>query len=428
MKRLAVLVLLLMLAACQSDRVETRTDRISYTVEEITVQESDNLLVGQEKSIQEAVPGIKDIVKEVTYRGDEVVAEKIISETVIEEARPAIIARGTKEVKQRAETVSDKTIKTIRQPDSELEEGQEIVLQDGRAGQTRRIIEDTYVKGKLVDSKVIEREVVAEAVPQIIAYGTKEASQPAPDPVTPPPEEPSPPPVTAPGDYSGISNADLSWWYQPGPPSTISGDVAAILAGHQVYWQLNPASPTVYLTFDEGYEYGDNTAQILATLKEKGVKATFFLTGSYVDNNPGLVQQMINDGHQLGNHTVHHYRASNALNEGDQVFISDVVDLNAKVPAMTKLHRPPEGGYSERSLRILDDLGYTAVFWSFAYRDWLTDNQPDPEEAKQVILSQLHNGSIILLHAVSNTNVAILGEVIDGIIERGYAIELLPTN
>ena len=200
------------------------------------------------------------------------------------------------------------------------------------------------------------------------------------------------------------------------------------MSGHNVYWQLNPGRPVVYLTFDEGYEFGNNTSQILATLRDKGVKATFFLTGSYADNNPSLVQQMINDGHQLGNHTINHYRAATALNQTDELFISDVVDLNAKVPSMTKLHRPPEGGYSERSLQILDDLGYTTVFWSFAYRDWLTDDQPDPTWAKQVILGNLHSGSIILLHAVSNTNVAILGEVIDGIYAAGYSIELMPAN
>lgn len=227
-------------------------------------------------------------------------------------------------------------------------------------------------------------------------------------------------------DYASISNTDLSWWYQPGPPSSIAGDVASLLTAHNVYWQLPHGRPIVYLTIDEGYEYETNTTEILQVLRDKGVKATFFVTGSYVNANPSLISQMVAEGHQLGNHTIQHLRAANALDQGTDTFIQDVVGLNQQVPAMTKLHRPPEGGYSERSLQILDDLGYKTVFWSFAYRDWLTDDQPDPATAKQTILNNLHSGSILLLHAVSDTNVAILGEVIDGIHAAGYAIELLP--
>lgn len=240
---------------------------------------------------------------------------------------------------------------------------------------------------------------------------------------TPTIDNPTSPPQ---GDYSSISNTDLSWWYQAGPPSTIPNDVANLLAEHRVFWKLPHGRSVVYLTIDEGYEFETNTAEILQTLKDKNVKATFFVTGSYVDTNPTLIRQMVNDGHQIGNHTVNHYRASTALDQSEDLFIEDVVSLNQHVPEMTKLHRPPEGGYSERSLQILDDLGYTTVFWSFAYRDWLTDDQPDPETAKQMILNNLHPGSILLLHAVSNTNVAIMGEVIDGIRAAGYTIELLP--
>ena len=74
---------------------------------------------------------------------------------------------------------------------------------------------------------------------------------------------------------------------------------------------------------------------------------------------------------------------------------------------------------------IANDFAYTTVFWSFAYRDWLTDDQPDPDAAFDLIMSELHDGSILLLHAVSDTNVAILPRLIDAIRAEGYTFVLL---
>lgn len=226
--------------------------------------------------------------------------------------------------------------------------------------------------------------------------------------------------------YTALSNEDIGWWFQKGPPSTVEPRSGQLIEGHQVYWRLDEEKPVIYLTFDQGYEYNDNTSKALATLKEKDAKAMFFVVGSYVDRNPELIEQIIADGHQLGNHSVDHLRPAKALDVSIERFVRDVVDLQKKVPEMTMFYRPPEGGYSPRALQILDDLGYTTVFWSFAYKDWLTDDQPDPVWAKQYLLDNLFNGSIILLHTVSDTNMEILGDLIDGIRAAGYRIEPLP--
>ena len=69
---------------------------------------------------------------------------------------------------------------------------------------------------------------------------------------------------------------------------------------------------------------------------------------------------------------------------------------------------------------MVQDLGYRSVFWSFAYRDWLVDEQPDPQEAIATIEDKCHPGAIYLLHAVSETNAQILGQVIDDLRGEGY--------
>ena len=93
---------------------------------------------------------------------------------------------------------------------------------------------------------------------------------------------------------------------------------------------------------------------------------------------------------------------------------------------MPKFFRPPMGQYSEKSLAMTKDLGYKTVFWSFAYGDYEPSNQPSPGEAKKHILGHLHDGSILLLHAISKTNADIRGDVIDEARKSGYEFYLLP--
>lgn len=188
----------------------------------------------------------------------------------------------------------------------------------------------------------------------------------------------------------------------------------------------------VFLTFDEGYEYPEansdsgNTAKILDTLKEKGVTGVFFLTLPYAKDNPDLVNRMIDEGHILGNHSVNHPSAglpSLATIEEQQKEVMGVHDYVLENYGYDMhLFRYPTGAFSEQSLAILNNLGYKSVFWSFAYKDWLTDDQPDKTEALKTMVEKLHPGAIYLLHGVSSTNAEVLGDFIDEIRAAGYTI------
>lgn len=178
----------------------------------------------------------------------------------------------------------------------------------------------------------------------------------------------------------------------------------------------------IWLTFDEGYENG-KTADILDTLKEKNVRAVFFVTYDYCKRNPELVKRMIAEGHTVGNHTWSHpslpecspdelYSELSLLHE----YVRDNFGYEMYVM------RPPKGEFSERVLACAKELGYTTVLWSFAYPDWDVNNQPDPEQAFEKITGKSHNGAVYLLHAVSGTNASILGRVIDYWRTNGYVI------
>jgi len=187
-------------------------------------------------------------------------------------------------------------------------------------------------------------------------------------------------------------------------------------------YALTEDKSRIILTFDQGYENGF-TAPILDTLKEKNVKAIFFLTGDYAKKEDKLVKRMIDEGHIIGNHGMTHA----SLPELDTDELSEEVMslheyvLNNYGYEMQYL-RPPCGEYSEQMLSQCQKLGYKTLMWSFAYVDWETDNQPEKTQALDKITSSAHGGGIYLLHSVSSTNAAVLGDAIDNLREQGYIL------
>ena len=184
-------------------------------------------------------------------------------------------------------------------------------------------------------------------------------------------------------------------------------------------------SKNIYITFDLGYEAG-YTENILDTLKSNGVKATFFITAHYLNTNTDLVKRMIEEGHIVGNHTVNH-KVLPDISEAE--IEKEIMDLHTILYEKTgyemKYVRPPKGEYSEYVLKKCNELGYKTVMWSFAYDDWDENKQGRTEYGKEKILSNLHNGEIMLLHGTSKDNMEILDECIKEIKKEGYTIKSL---
>ena len=187
----------------------------------------------------------------------------------------------------------------------------------------------------------------------------------------------------------------------------------------------NENSKNIYITFDLGYEAG-YTESILDTLKSNNVKATFFITAHYLNTNTDLVKQMIEEGHIVGNHTVNHKVLPDI---SEKELEKEIMDLHTILYEKTgyemKYIRPPKGEYSEFVLKKCNELGYKTVMWSFAYDEWDENKQNRTEYGKEKILSNLHNGEIMLLHGTSKDNMEILDECIKEIKNEGYLIKSL---
>lgn len=227
-------------------------------------------------------------------------------------------------------------------------------------------------------------------------------------------------------NVESISSEKQSWGNGP-DRDELNRPVSALsfnekYADYNVDFIVDTDEKVVFLTFDEGYENG-YTPQILDTLNEKGWIGIFFCTGSYIKDNPELVRRMIDEGHVVGNHTEHH--PSDGL---DSLSISEQQEEIMSIHEYVKenfdydmfLFRYPSGDFSEQSLAVVNNCGYKSVFWSFAYVDWLTDDQPDESESLAKLTDSLHPGAIYLLHAVSSTNAHILGQFIDAAKSQGY--------
>lgn len=202
-----------------------------------------------------------------------------------------------------------------------------------------------------------------------------------------------------------------------------SGPVTqAALDPYDARYLGDTAKKEICLTFDAGYENGC-TAQILDTLRDHGVRATFFLVGNYLEQNPELVRRMAEEGHTVGNHTYHH-RDMSAITD-ETVFREELESVERLYKEITgqelaKYYRPPQGVYSEENLKLAKTLGYRTVFWSLAYADWKNDDQPTKEQAFSKLLPRIHSGAIVLLHSTSKTNAAILDELLTKWEEAGY--------
>ncbi|MBC8571063.1 polysaccharide deacetylase family protein [Oscillospiraceae bacterium NSJ-54] len=244
---------------------------------------------------------------------------------------------------------------------------------------------------------------------------------------TPESQEPSAPALQS--DLAGLANlpTKAQGWGQGVEVNDKNQPTGSIMfqekyGKYNAYYIAPDEGNHIYLTFDEGYENG-YTSQILDVLKEKKCSAVFFVTYDYVSKNADLVKRMIDEGHVVGNHSYTHPHFPETSLEKAQ---EDIVKLHDYVKenfgyTMT-LFRFPYGEFSEQMLGLLDSLGYKTLFWSWAYKDWDVNNQPDTASAYEKICKGEHPGAIYLLHAVSKTNTAILGDVIDHMRQSGYNV------
>lgn len=172
--------------------------------------------------------------------------------------------------------------------------------------------------------------------------------------------------------------------------------------------------PKLALTFDDGPSAA-YTGRLLDGLKERGIKATFFLIGDNAQNNPELVKRIYEDGHVIGNHTYHHVditrlsdeEATRELEETDRV-IYEITGEHVKYV------RPPFGSW-QKELEL--NLDVFPVMWSVDPLDWTTENV---NEIVNKVVTEIKENDIILLHDCYGSSVDAALRIADILTKEGY--------
>lgn len=177
----------------------------------------------------------------------------------------------------------------------------------------------------------------------------------------------------------------------------------------------------VALSFDAAW--GDeDTDEILSILEKYQVKATFFMTGGWVEAYPEDVKKLAEAGHDLGNHSQNHKNMSQ-LDAG--LCVSEIQQLHDKVKELTgkdmTLFRPPYGDYNNQVVETANSLGYDVIQWSVDSLDW-KDYGADNIIATILNHKNLDNGAIILMHNGAKYTKDALERVITGLQDMDYEI------
>lgn len=179
--------------------------------------------------------------------------------------------------------------------------------------------------------------------------------------------------------------------------------------------------PRIALTFDAGGP-SEPAARILDILAQHHVHSTFFLTGDWANLNPNLVRRISNEGHEIGNHTMHHpdLRAlpdqgvCAELNQAEQV-ISSLTGITTR-----PYYRPPYGGRDDRVRNLAAQIGYRTVYWTIDTLDWQTN--ATTASITKIVLDHITNGAIILMHAGSQVESETLDRLMTKLEQLGYQI------
>ena len=176
-------------------------------------------------------------------------------------------------------------------------------------------------------------------------------------------------------------------------------------------WRMDAAEHSVYLTFDDG-PIPESTPFILDTLKEHGVKATFFVVGENVKRYPDLFRRIISEGHSIGNHTYNHM---GSLKHYVRTYLSNIETADAVMETAANvggsensslftlhsslekpLFRPPHGWMWLSAYHLLMKKGYTIVMWDLVTRDY--SRNLNAFDIFRNVVYYSRNGSIITFH------------------------------
>jgi peptidoglycan/xylan/chitin deacetylase (PgdA/CDA1 family) len=214
----------------------------------------------------------------------------------------------------------------------------------------------------------------------------------------------------------GPTSAPAADWTEPDfPPRRLQvGERAELIRG-------DPSLPLIALTFDAGAGVG-STVQLLDVLRDRGVRATFFIAGAYADRYPGVVERMAADGHELANHSYTHpdfRNLSEAQMRSEIRRGTSAIELAAGA-RIAPLWRPPFGSRNSQILRLVEEEGFRSVFWTFDSGDWIEG--ATTAGIRNTVLSRAVPGAVVVHHVSPLATAQAMPGIVDELRRRGFEL------
>ncbi|MBZ5858464.1 polysaccharide deacetylase family protein [Flavihumibacter profundi] len=155
-------------------------------------------------------------------------------------------------------------------------------------------------------------------------------------------------------------------------------------------WNVPAREKKIYLSFDDG-PHPTITPFVLEQLALYKARATFFCIGKNVREYPAVYEKILNSGHAIGNHTMHH---RNGWKTSDDEYFNDIAQAGEYIDS--KLFRPPYGKLSRFQGKALSNAGWEIVMWTVLSGDF--DRQKSPSDCWEIVCKNVQPGSIVLFH------------------------------
>ena len=187
------------------------------------------------------------------------------------------------------------------------------------------------------------------------------------------------------------------------------------------YTRIKTSRKVLAITFDDG-PHPTNTPRLLDILKEKKVRATFFVVGDMIrrhPDNPAILRRMITEGHEIGNHTATHKTLSRM---SDTKLREELTPAHQEILAATgvppRVMRPPSGVITAAQKRlILKEYGYPQILWSVDPRDW---QRPGAAVVTRRLIEGASPGGILLVHDLHSASVDAVPAALDALLAQEY--------
>lgn len=215
---------------------------------------------------------------------------------------------------------------------------------------------------------------------------------------------------------SAYGNASAQRPVPRNPHLSFSSDISASSASRISHGDRTQRY--IALTFDDG-PVPANTSRLLDILRRRNVKATFYVIGERAKNHPNIIRRIVNEGHEVGNHTWNHPNLTKLSDSQVRSELNRTRDAIVSASGVQpRTMRPPYGALSQRQREwIYREYGYPTVMWDVDPLDW---KKPGPSVVANRLIQGTRNGSILLVHDLHSSSVDAMPQTVDRLLRKGY--------